>query len=150
MIKKDLTLEKLIELTIKEATKLRKIATREEIDNLDILRFDPSNTQKCIYGQMTGNCESLRAIELIIECNSRVLNQREYYLGDVKLNGKPSHSHRYEYFTPLEMFIGLRVDIGTRTPQVNQLNGNNAILINFLKDKRIKKLVFNEINLVVK
>jgi hypothetical protein len=150
MTKKDLTLEKLIELTIKEATKLRKTATQEELDRLRIEWFMPSNREKCIYGQMTGSCDSRRAVELIQGCNSRVLDSRDYFLGDVKLGGKPSNSHRYEYFTPLEMFIGLRVGLFNNALQVNQLNGNNKILIDFLKDKKIKKLVFNEIDLEVK
>ena len=48
----------------KEINTIKRLATKEEINKLDINTFNPLQTNNCIYGQMTGNCLSLRAKEL--------------------------------------------------------------------------------------
>lgn len=53
---------------IDEATKLKSCATQEELEKLNFKRLDPERIQKCIYGQMTGNCFSKRATELLNCC----------------------------------------------------------------------------------
>jgi hypothetical protein len=47
-----------------EATHLRDNATKEEKANLNFDSIDPYSSSDCIYGQMTGNCESDRAHKL--------------------------------------------------------------------------------------
>lgn len=48
-----------------EAKALKENATKEEINRLNFGTFDPGDNRHCIYGQITGNCSSKRAIELI-------------------------------------------------------------------------------------
>lgn len=57
----------------KEARKLKRAATTTEIDNLNARTLDPRNYGSCIYGQMTGDCRSKRAAELIFGCCNRYL-----------------------------------------------------------------------------
>lgn len=47
-----------------ELDNIKKLATKEEIDNLDTRTFKHTNSYLCIYGQMTGNCQSTRARDL--------------------------------------------------------------------------------------
>lgn len=51
-----------------ELVNLRKHATKDEIDKLVRERFFPTNRRHCVYGQMTGDCFSTRAHELIRLC----------------------------------------------------------------------------------
>lgn len=62
------TFEQFKEDVRKEAEALRVHATGEEREKLDIEELRPSNISHCIYGQMTGNCYSLRAAALISQC----------------------------------------------------------------------------------
>lgn len=57
-----------------EINTLKELATREEIANLDFETFDPNNTRSCIYGQLTGNCQSVRAKELMDKACVRVMD----------------------------------------------------------------------------
>jgi hypothetical protein len=54
----------------KEAKALRENATEAELNNLTIL-INPYSFRGCIYGQMTGDCRSPRASELIFQCCTR-------------------------------------------------------------------------------
>jgi len=81
-MKKPLTLKKLIELVTKEAINLKANATQEELDNLNFNCLLPSDSTQCIYGQMTGNCDSKRAVELIRLSCKRVMGlETIIYLG---------------------------------------------------------------------
>lgn len=59
--------QKLKELVVDEALKLRKYATKEEKERLDFETMICTETG-CIYGQMTGNCYSERALLLKSKC----------------------------------------------------------------------------------
>lgn len=48
-----------------EVKTLRKLATKNEINNLDFKSFSPKAEHSCIYGQMTGYRASKRAKELM-------------------------------------------------------------------------------------
>lgn len=54
--------------TLEEITNLKQYATKEEINKLDFTDLNPNLRYSCIYGQMTGNCWSPRALELITLC----------------------------------------------------------------------------------
>lgn len=104
---------KLALLVKEEANNLRINATVDEIGRLDIERLNPQSSTLCVYGQMTGDCESDRSIELINSCcSSRILN--------VKYNNFNSRSfrkgHRFNnnvsgiradkmLFSPIEIFL---------------------------------------------
>jgi hypothetical protein len=100
---------------------------------------------------MTGDCNSNRAFELIEKSCMRVTDDRNYDLNEAKLNGKPKRSNRISFFTPIETFIGLENRLFDDSDDeiyslVNQDNGNNKILIDYIKGKR-KTLKFKKIKL---
>lgn len=53
---------------LQEIEGIKKHATQEERDKLDIEFFNPEYKNSCIYGLMTGNCNNERGIELIRLC----------------------------------------------------------------------------------
>jgi len=119
-------------LVIQEAKNLKRYATKNELSYLDFDNLKPDNKGGCIYGQMTGNCFSRRAEDLIIRCAPRVYKINSvgqtpalYGLINNRLNGKPSYEKaRYTYFSPIEVFI-----------YNNRNKENNKRLIDYLKDK---------------
>ena len=62
----------LIKLVKQEAKNIKENATAREIKRLKIESIDPANVEQCIYGQMTGDCYSKRATNLIIKCATEV------------------------------------------------------------------------------
>lgn len=56
-----------------EIDNLKKHATDTEKSRLNFYAFDPEGVRDCIYGQMTGDCKSHRASELIGLCCRRVV-----------------------------------------------------------------------------
>jgi len=58
----------LIDEAEKEARQLRELITPEEQSRLILRHFNPKTIQNCIYGQLTGNCYSERAVELLTAC----------------------------------------------------------------------------------
>lgn len=65
------TFENLKEDVRKEAEALRVHATGLELARLDIKMLIATSSNWCYYGQMTGNCFSSRAAELIQMCCKR-------------------------------------------------------------------------------
>lgn len=134
----------LVELVKKEASKLKKNATPQEIERLDFQILDPEHKRKCIYGQLTKDCFSTRAHELINKCAERVYEQdrRKVDFSHSRLNGKPKFetNSKYEeqerngHFSPIECFI---------TFKENQDNGNNEAIIDYLKGET-KTLTFKK------
>lgn len=125
----DQTLKKLI---VEEAANLRIHATKKEIDNLSYDTLVGCSKTECIYGQMTGNCNSERAYELIKKCASKIYNHNEnegYYL-----NGKPYIPDQLDqrsgfYFSPIELLVyHNKYDSTDRSIEVENL-------VNFLKNK---------------
>lgn len=103
-------------LAYEEAELLIKHATKEERGQLRITQVNPDNIYDCIYGQMTGNCISARAVELIQKCAKRVFipsEESEKALSEAcVLNGSPKKMPRggdyweeFNYFSPIEVFI---------------------------------------------
>lgn len=66
----DYTLEQFKADVISECVALKRHATPEEIDKLRGAIIEPTDPEECIYGTMTGNCTSLRAIDLIYNCST--------------------------------------------------------------------------------
>lgn len=92
-------------LVIEEAKNLRKKATKEELDNLDLLNFIADSEFGCVYGQMTGSCFSQRATTLIKSCCSKVHKSGVYNLSKAAVNGSPETLSRNEFWSPIECFI---------------------------------------------
>ena len=72
--KKKLSLKIFLRDVRHEIESLRKNATEQEKDNLDFRTFYPNNFENCIYGQMTGDCRSPRAKELMDKSCVRVMD----------------------------------------------------------------------------
>ena len=119
---------------IAEATLLKANALPEELAKLNFAELDGSNKTKCIYGQMTNHCESRRATELIEQCCERVYNKANWF-SECELNGKPTTSSRYHYFSPIEVLIGIE-EIQSRSKKTGKINQKR--LIAFLTGKTKK------------
>lgn len=79
------TFEQLKEDVRKEAEALRVHATKEERERLEFKALDPERTRHCIYGLMTHNCNSDRAIQLISDCACRYI--RDNGISGIKREG---------------------------------------------------------------
>ena len=113
------------QLVIEEATNLKKHATQEELNKLDFSILHPNKTDRCIYGQLAESCFSHRAVDLMKTCASRGYETNSSFeIYDCKINGPIKELDRRSFWSPIEVFID--------QPR-NQENGNNKILIDFLK-----------------
>lgn len=72
------TQEQFLQDVANEAKLIKLHATPEEIDELNLDTFDPADSRSCIYGQMTGDCKSRRACELILLCCMRFIKNPFY------------------------------------------------------------------------
>jgi hypothetical protein len=79
------TFDQLIEDVRKEAEALRVHATKEELGRLDISKLDPTKTNLCVYGLMSGHCNSDRAVSLIKSCARRYVKTAS--ICDIKYEG---------------------------------------------------------------
>lgn len=126
-------IKELKELAIEEAIKLKDKITEEERERLNYKTFRSKNYNRCVYGQITGDCTSNRAVNLIkascekVYCNTKIISSRYNNLTGATLNGSPKKSNRYNYWSPIEVWVAQKG---------NQGNGNNKILIDFLKNIR--------------
>lgn len=130
-------IELIAELVKKEAANLRENATKNELARLNFTSLLPNSKQKCVYGQMTGECNSRRATELITQCCKRVF-ENDYSLVDniqaAPLNGSPVGKSRSSFWSPIEVFI---------IQHNNSLN--NKELISYLKGEKYSlEFVFSE------
>lgn len=69
-----ITREQFLQDVRTEVESLKVHATKSEISELNIKTFNPMKKHLCIYGQMTGSCESKRAKELMDKACVRVTN----------------------------------------------------------------------------
>ncbi len=133
MENKNYTTEDLNNLVIEEAKKLKDNTTLEERYQLNFSTLKTKKRDSCIYGQMTGDCFSERAIELIEASCEKVFNRikDENNVRKIcgELNGSPKGKPRTNswspvYWSPIEIFID---------EEINQTNGNNERLVDYLK-----------------
>ncbi len=107
-----------------EIDALKANADENEINKLNFENFDPISPSHCIYGQMTGNCCSPRAKELMDKCCIRELdltkidgdiNERDFIEVKEMVNGAYSgrtwrndgNGRSYYYLSSLEGYIQL-------------------------------------------
>lgn len=109
--------DSIFDLAIQEAINIKKHATDQEIDNLDIRSFNGGYPRTCLYGQLTGNCYNARAVELIQLCCERVYEANRNSVPSrkaAKLNGSPLGLERKlsendlvcTYYSPIEILVG--------------------------------------------
>ena len=95
-----LTMTRLLKEVRTEAYNLKLMATTEELDRLDIDTLDPETKQSCIYGQMTGSCQSVRAYHLMNACAVSFTNSA----GTKFVGGDEFKSNWETYETSIDMF----------------------------------------------
>lgn len=108
-------------LAVKEVKRIKKHATKKQINLLNEYFFNPKSVNECIYGQMTGHCESIAAKKLIAKCCDKVIDTRNVsdILKGGKLNGKPdknvpANSRILHYISPVESYIVRRKRAGKK------------------------------------
>lgn len=106
-------LEEMKALATEEAIKLKEHATKEELARLNLFLLNPYSPKDCIYGQMTGNCNSKRAQLLIMECAERVYDVMSDEIDNLPpLNGRPylidrgnENARMHEWQSPIEVLL---------------------------------------------
>jgi len=98
-----------------EANNLKKHISKEEKKSLKEFRdeIDPADTQECIYGRLTGNCESPRAMSLFTECAPTGFGM--YFNGTntpLEYWNKRDKELRQVYYSPIESVILIDEDNG--------------------------------------
>ena len=123
-----ITKEQFLQDVRTEVEALKANATKKEVEKLNIEHFNPDSKQDCIYGQMTGSCESVRAKELMDSACVRVTSST-YFMGEKTFNNLSSYINgeytgqtwtdnmyededryirKYSYISMLEMYIFLK------------------------------------------
>jgi len=101
-----------------EAEKLKKYATPKERGCLSFEKLSGLNASHCIYGQMTGDCFSERATELLNKCAKPYSSQ---LFGYARTSSSTFIQNR-AFFSPIEVYINL-------------IGAKRNYLIDFLKGK---------------
>jgi hypothetical protein len=119
---------------LNEARSLKKLITPEERYRLNIDNLDTQSASQCIYGQLTGNCHSERAVELIKASCSRVYHapKGSHPRTSTKMNGSPKKTPRevagyYKYWSPIEVWIDRDIP-GFNKQLVAYLKGEKRVL----------------------
>ena len=128
-------LSRLKELATIEVKNLKRCVTKEEIANLSIRRLDAEEANKCIYGQLTGHCNSPRSLQLILRCCTKVIDVRlkhEYILtstdGASLIKPYPAKWGRnFIYISPIESLIARDETAGAKI--IDYLQGKSKRLI---------------------
>lgn len=129
------TKEQFYQDVLTEATALRDLSTPEEKEKLDYIRLLPSNREKCIYGLMTGSCNSPRAIELMQKCcpqyfhNETNLDTIDLVLAHVDGKDSEEVSHRsgstvIYRFSSIEAYI--LIDDTNRSGLIDYIKGETS------------------------
>lgn len=121
--------EVLIHHVTRELNSLKQLITSKEIERLRPELFNPSTIYNCIYGLLTGDCESIRTCYLMkhsatmqiyvssptehipglkyIENNPRLYPARKYVGTTWRTKGKKL-TRSYQYLSPLEFYIRVK------------------------------------------
>lgn len=112
-------------LVVMEARNLKVHATQEERAKLDFEELHPDSAYSCIYGQMTGDCHTPRALRLLELCARPYSDSIRRYSKSANL------SYNYEQiraiptrsYSPIEFYITMPF-------------AENKTLIDFIKGGR--------------
>lgn len=118
--------DRLTSLVKIEAANLLKYAKKSELDKLNINTLMPSSIKYCVYGQMTGNCESKRAYELFYKCNKYFVSYHEFK----KADSVDTKAKQASYFSPIEWFLFEDKSAGGKDTKtlIKYLKGENKTL----------------------
>lgn len=119
--------EKFVKLVIKEIETIKKKATNEEIARLNFNVFDASRIDRCIYGQMTGNCDSARALKLMPKKYDEIgFNDSSAYSKDY-IQFEVQDFTKGNYFTALEKYLFM-VKAPVHRHIISYLKGRTKVL----------------------
>jgi hypothetical protein len=118
---KTYTKKQFIEDVKKEAMALKEHATREELGKLDFTILNPNSGHLCVYGQLTGMCDSDRADELIKECAPRLYVHLDDFVA------VPTNNFENFYWSPIEKYI--LDDDAKNKNLIDYLKGNRNDLV---------------------
>lgn len=110
----NITKKTLLAQVLEEAIHLRENATDEEKGKLDFDALRVSKNDRCIYGQMTGHCDSERAAELYKSKYNSVGTRSAENKGlttfsELKeLNPEGEFEEHVAWFTPIEVYITMK------------------------------------------
>lgn len=105
------TEKRLSELVKQELINLKKYATPEEINKLiSATILLPSSQSQCIYGIMTGGCNSERSIELIQLCCPTYINRRNALRGFLGITDDMFSNNNFNrnemlHYSAIEFFL---------------------------------------------
>lgn len=115
-----------------EIENIKKFATKKEIGNLDFKEFDADDSDRCVYGQMIGDCFRKKAEELIRKCTLVVVANDDVEFGctfsDLRnsINGVPTKNNLcglMRHFSALETYLILK-------------GAKNKMVLEYLKGER--------------
>lgn len=89
---------------VKEALLLREYATVEEKKKLCLSILDGRDSGLCVYGQMTGSCNTPRAIQLLKVCAIPYTRSNNYLSGQIYEFERFEEGYRGIY-SAIEMYI---------------------------------------------
>ena len=110
-------------LVEKEARLLKENATVEELSKLNFDTLDADHRGHCIYGQMTGNCDSYRSLELMKDtCIDRVMKRGSFGINgsltsDLYVKKGLLDEYYREFFSPIEIWITTDFNFGEGSPK---------------------------------
>jgi hypothetical protein len=110
-----------------EATHIRDNATKEEKSRLDFDELKPKTISNCIYGQMTGFCESKRAIELY--------PKSLYWIREFDYSNSDYNLHEALYRIEKTLLRGFNLDTSYTPLEMYAITkgANNEGLIKYIK-----------------
>jgi len=91
-----MTDKQFLDEVIREVKTIKKRATKEEIARLDVDKFNPNNEFACVYGMLTGQCNSFRARELYNKSLDSIDRNKD--VSDIT-------ESKFAYFTVLEQYL---------------------------------------------
>lgn len=113
-----------VQLVRDEIKSLKKNATKKEIAKLNFKSFSHTNSKVCIYGQMTGHCDSDRAMELIPKTFDRIAkNPDDIMYSNALLSFSKQSVEEGINWTALEKYLYM-VDSDTHRHIIDYLKGN--------------------------
>lgn len=105
------------QIVLQEIENIKKFATEEEKNKLDIAVFDSTDRDRCIYGLMADGCRSDRAMALIQLCVNHVTTIMFSDIIEVtNWNDNQTYIHfaMCHLLTPLEKAIYLDQELGIK------------------------------------
>jgi len=105
---KTITSKELTAMAVSEIENIKKFATPGQIQKLNFYTLNPNSGFMCIYGQMTGFCNSDEAISLIKQCAAPISSNfwlNYWQEANSAFIDIDEFDNTRTYFTPLENYI---------------------------------------------